>query len=105
MAIVSVNFLATKPLAFSSLDRWSGTVAALIDTMFDPTVGPEEATYIREQWKGKLVVKGIQSVADPRLAVDLGAEGIVFLNHGGRSSAELLSHFHLLPSVVREVGQ
>ena len=98
------NFLTTEPLAFSSLDRWSGTVAALIDTMFDPSVGPEEVTYIRHQWKGKLVVKGIQSVADARLAVDLGADGIVLSNHGGRQLDRAPIPFHLLPSVVREVG-
>lgn len=98
------NFLTTEPLAFSTLDRWSGTVAALIDTMFDPTVGPEEVTYIREHWKGKLVVKGIQSVADAHLAVDLGADGIVLSNHGGRQLDRAPIPFHLLPSVVREVG-
>jgi L-lactate dehydrogenase (cytochrome) len=91
-------------LAFASLDRWSGTVAALIDTMFDPTVGPDEVRFIREQWKGKLVVKGIQSVADARLAVELGADAIVLSNHGGRQLDRAPIPFHLLPSVVREVG-
>ena len=99
-----INFLTTEPLAFASLDRWSGTVADLIDTMFDPTVGPEEVRFIREQWKGKLIVKGIQSVADARLAVDLGADGIILSNHGGRQLDRAPIPFHLLPSVVREVG-
>ncbi len=98
------NFLTTEPLAFASLDRWSGTVAALIDTMFDPSVGPTEVTYIREQWKGKLVLKGIQTVADARRAVELGADGIVLSNHGGRQLDRAPIPFHLLPSVVREVG-
>ena len=39
-----IDFLTTEPLAFASLDRWSGTVAALIDTMFDPTVGPTRSS-------------------------------------------------------------
>jgi L-lactate dehydrogenase (cytochrome) len=99
-----INFLTTEPLAFASLDRWSGTVAALIDTMFDPTVGPDEVRFIREQWKGKLVVKGIQSVADARLAVELGADAIVLSNHGGRQLDRAPIPFHLLPAVVREVG-
>jgi L-lactate dehydrogenase (cytochrome) len=99
-----INFLTTEPLAFASLDRWSGTVAALIDTMFDPTVGPDEVKFIREQWKGKLVVKGIQSVADARLAVELGADAIVLSNHGGRQLDRAPIPFHLLPAVVREVG-
>ncbi|MET4637769.1 alpha-hydroxy acid oxidase [Mycetocola sp. 2940] len=99
-----INFLTTEPLAFASLDRWSGTVAALIDTMFDPTVGPDEVRFIREQWKGKLVVKGIQSVADARLAVELGADAIILSNHGGRQLDRAPIPFHLLPAVVREVG-
>ncbi|UCR88149.1 alpha-hydroxy acid oxidase [Mycetocola spongiae] len=99
-----INFLTTEPLAFASLDRWSGTVAALIDTMFDPTVGPEEVRFIRQQWEGKLVVKGIQSVADARLAVDLGADGIILSNHGGRQLDRAPIPFHLLPKVVAEVG-
>jgi L-lactate dehydrogenase (cytochrome) len=100
-----INFLTTEPLAFASLDRWSGTVAALIDTMFDPTVGPDEVRFIREQWKGKLVVKGIQSVADARLAVELGADAIILSNHGGRQLDRAPIPFHLLPAVIREVGQ
>jgi L-lactate dehydrogenase (cytochrome) len=99
-----INFLTTEPLAFASLDRWSGTVAALIDTMFDPTVGPEEVKFIRSQWKGKLVVKGIQSVKDAQLAVDLGADAIILSNHGGRQLDRAPIPFHLLPSVVKEVG-
>jgi L-lactate dehydrogenase (cytochrome) len=99
-----INFLTTEPLAFASLDRWSGTVAALIDTMFDPTVTPEEVRFIRQQWSGKLVVKGIQSVEDARLAVDLGADGIVLSNHGGRQLDRAPVPFHLLPRVVAEVG-
>lgn len=99
-----VNFLTTEPLSFASLDRWSGTVAALIDTMFDPTVGPEDVRFIRENWKGKLVVKGIQTVADAQLAVDLGADGIILSNHGGRQLDRAPIPFHLLPKVVAEVG-
>ncbi len=63
-----INFLTTEPLAFASLDRWSGTVAELLDTMFDPTVTFEDLAWIREQWPGKLVVKGVQTVADAREA-------------------------------------
>src|SRR5690349_12700242 len=61
-----INFLTTEPLAFASLDRWSGTVAELLDTMFDPTVDFEDLSWIKEQWPGKVVVKGVQNVADAR---------------------------------------
>ena len=52
------NFLTTEPLAFASLDAWSGTVAELLDTMFDPTVTYEDLAWIKEQWPGKLVGQG-----------------------------------------------
>ena len=53
-----INFLTTEPLAFASLDSWSGTVAELLDTMFDPTVTYEDLAWIREQWPGKVVGQG-----------------------------------------------
>lgn len=99
-----INFLTTEPLAFASLDRWSGTVADLLDTMFDPSVTYEDLAWIKQQWPGKLVVKGIQSVEDARQVTDLGADGIVLSNHGGRQLDRAPIPFHLLPNVVREVG-
>ena len=71
-----VNFLTTEPLAFASLDRWSGTVAELLDTMFDPTVTFEDLTWIKAQWPGKVVVKGVQNVDDARRLADLGMDAI-----------------------------
>jgi L-lactate dehydrogenase (cytochrome) len=99
-----INFLTTEPLAFASLDRWSGTVAELLDTMFDPTVDFEDLRWIKEQWPGKVVVKGVQNVADARRLADLGVDGIVLSNHGGRQLDRAPIPFHLLPEVVSEVG-
>jgi L-lactate dehydrogenase (cytochrome) len=99
-----INFLTTEPLAFASLDRWSGTVAELLDTMFDPTVTYDDLAWIKEQWPGKLVVKGIQSLDDARRVTDLGVDGLILSNHGGRQLDRAPIPFHLLPNVVREVG-
>ncbi|MFC4785575.1 alpha-hydroxy acid oxidase [Nocardioides sp. MAHUQ-72] len=99
-----INFLTTEPLAFASLDSWSGTVAELLDTMFDPTVTFEDLAWIREQWPGKVSVKGVQSVADARRLADAGVDAIVLSNHGGRQLDRAPVPFHLLPHVVREVG-
>ncbi len=99
-----INFLTTEPLAFASLDRWSGTVAELLDTMFDPTVDFEDLAWIKEQWPGKVVVKGVQNVADAKRLADLGVDGIILSNHGGRQLDRAPIPFHLLPEVVREVG-
>ncbi|MCD4523488.1 alpha-hydroxy acid oxidase [Nocardioides sp. cx-173] len=99
-----LNFLTTEPLAFASLDAWSGTVADLLDTMFDPTVTFEDLAWIRSQWPGKVSVKGVQSVDDARRLADLGVDAIVLSNHGGRQLDRAPVPFHLLPDVVREVG-
>lgn len=99
-----INFLTTEPLAFASLDRWSGTVAELLDTMFDPTVDFEDLAWIRTQWPGKVVVKGVQNLADARRLADLGVDAITLSNHGGRQLDRAPIPFHLLPEVVREVG-
>lgn len=99
-----IDFLTTEPLAFASLDRWSGTVAELLDTMFDPTVTFEDLAWIKSQWPGKLVVKGIQTVADARAVTDLGVDGIVLSNHGGRQLDRAPIPFHLLPEVAAAVG-
>jgi L-lactate dehydrogenase (cytochrome)/glycolate oxidase len=99
-----LNFLTTEPLAFASLDKWSGTVAELLDTMFDPTVTFEDLAWIRDQWPGKVSVKGVQSVADARRLADLGVDAIVLSNHGGRQLDRAPVPFHLLPQVKAAVG-
>jgi L-lactate dehydrogenase (cytochrome)/glycolate oxidase len=99
-----INFLTTEPLAFASLDSWSGTVAELLDTMFDATVTYEDLAWIREQWPGKVSVKGVQTVDDARRLADAGVDAIVLSNHGGRQLDRAPVPFHLLPSVVEAVG-
>ncbi|WP_072803631.1 alpha-hydroxy acid oxidase [Rhodococcoides yunnanense] len=98
------DFLTTEPLSFASLDRWSGTVGELLDSMFDPTVDFADLRWIRDQWPGKVVVKGIQSVDDAKKVAEIGVDGIVLSNHGGRQLDRAPIPFHLLPEVVREVG-
>jgi L-lactate dehydrogenase (cytochrome)/glycolate oxidase len=98
------NFLTTEPLAFASLDSWSGTVAELLDTMFDPTVTFEDLAWIRHQWPGKIAVKGVQSLPDAVRLAEAGVDAIVLSNHGGRQLDRAPVPFHLLPQVVKEVG-
>lgn len=98
------DLLTTEPLSFASLDRWPGTVAEYLDTMFDPTVTFDDLAWIKSQWPNKLVVKGIQTLDDARAVADLGADGLVLSNHGGRQLDRAPVPFHLLPSVARELG-
>lgn len=99
------DLVTTEPLAFASLNRWSGTVAELLDSMFDPSVTYADLAWLRDQWPGKVVVKGIQSVADAVRVTELGVHGLVLSNHGGRQLDRAPIPFHLLPEVVREVGK
>ncbi|WP_041319809.1 alpha-hydroxy acid oxidase [Mycolicibacter sinensis] len=98
------DLFTTEPLAFASLDRWSGTVAQYMDNMFDPSMTFDDLAWVRSQWPGRFVVKGIQTLADARAVVDLGADGIVLSNHGGRQLDRAPVPFALLPHVAREVG-
>ena len=99
-----IDFLTTEPLAFASLSEWDGTVAELIDTMFDPSVTFDDLRWIREMWSGKLVVKGVQSLDDAVALAALGVDGIVLSNHGGRQLDRAPVPLQLLPAVAREVG-
>jgi L-lactate dehydrogenase (cytochrome) len=99
------NFLTTEPLRFASLTSWKGTVAELLDTMFDPTVSYDDLRWIKDRWPGKLVVKGVQTIDDAKKLADIGVDAITLSNHGGRQLDRAPVPFHLLPHVVREVGR
>ncbi len=97
------NFLTHEPLSFASLSRYSGTVADLINSMFDPTLTFEDLDWLRSVWKGNLVVKGIQTLDDAKKVVDHGADGIILSNHGGRQLDRAPIPLHLLPRVAAEL--
>jgi L-lactate dehydrogenase (cytochrome) len=99
-----IDFLTTEPVHFASFDGWNGTVAELLDTMFDPTVDFDDLQWIKEQWPGAFVVKGVQTLDDAKRVAEIGVDGIVLSNHGGRQLDRAPVPFHLLPEVVREVG-
>jgi len=99
------DFLTTPPLEFASLQSTGGTVGELLDSAMDPSINFDDLQIIRDMWPGKLVVKGVQNLADSRRLADLGVDGIVLSNHGGRQLDRAPIPFHLLPNVVREVGK
>ncbi|MEU1970910.1 alpha-hydroxy acid oxidase [Microbacterium sp. NPDC019599] len=98
------DFLTTPKLEFASLSTTGGTVGELLNAAMDPTISYEDLEVIRGIWPGKIVVKGVQNVEDSKRLVDLGVDGIVLSNHGGRQLDRAPIPFHLLPNVVREVG-
>ena len=98
------DFLTTEPIAFATFEKWDGTVAELLDSMFDPTVNFDDLVWIKDQWPGAVVVKGVQTIDDARRCADLGVDGVLLSNHGGRQLDRAPVPFHLLPRVVREIG-
>jgi L-lactate dehydrogenase (cytochrome) len=71
---------------------------------FEPNVGWDDIAWIRSQWKGSIVVKGVLDAEDARLAVEAGADGIVVSNHGGRQLDGTLSSARALPPIAEAVG-
>ena len=98
------NLLTTEPLTFASLTRWSGTVADLLDTLFDPTMTIADLEWLRSVWDGPLVVKGVQTLIDVERVVDAGADAVVLSNHGGRQLDRGAVPLRLVPEAVASVG-
>ena len=71
---------------------------------FDPTVTWRDLEFIRSEWRGPLIVKGILDAEDAVAAADLGADGIVVSNHGGRQLDGVPSTARALPPIVDKVG-
>lgn len=73
-------------------------------TQLNPRLGWQDMEHIRRRWPGKLVLKGILCVEDAQRSVDIGADGIVLSNHGGRQLDSSVSGVELLPAVSAEFG-
>jgi L-lactate dehydrogenase (cytochrome) len=71
---------------------------------FDPSVTWKDLDWVREQWNGKLVIKGVLDVEDARIAADLGADGLVVSNHGGRQLDGTPATARALPEIAAAVG-
>ena len=77
---------------------------AFIADQFDPSVTWEDIAWLRSQWKGPILIKGVMSADDARAAIDVGADGVVVSNHGGRQLEGVASSISKLPEVVAAVG-
>ncbi|MDP3860562.1 MAG: alpha-hydroxy acid oxidase [Phaeovulum sp.] len=81
----------------SSLNAWTSE-------QFDPRLDWSKIARIRDQWGGKLILKGILDADDARIAADFGADAIIVSNHGGRQLDGALSAIRKLPEIVAAVG-
>jgi (S)-mandelate dehydrogenase len=73
--------------------------------MFEATIRWDDITWIRQLWRGRLLIKGVLSVGDAERAAALGCDGIVLSNHGGRQLDYCVAPIEVLPQIVRAVGQ
>jgi isopentenyl diphosphate isomerase/L-lactate dehydrogenase-like FMN-dependent dehydrogenase len=80
-----------------SLSSWT-------NEQFDPRLSWEDVAWVKAQWGGKLILKGIQDVEDAKLAVQSGADALVVSNHGGRQLDGAQSSIEALPAIVAAVG-
>jgi L-lactate dehydrogenase (cytochrome) len=77
---------------------------AWIQDNFDPSVTWKDLSRIRDAWSGPLIIKGILDAEDATMAAQLGADGVVVSNHGGRQLDGVPSSVKALPSIVQAVG-
>jgi L-lactate dehydrogenase (cytochrome) len=75
-----------------------------LDTQFDPTVTWRDIGWLREQWAGRLLIKGVMCEEDALAALDAGADGVVVSNHGGRQLEGVSSTIARLPGIAAAVG-
>ena len=80
------------------------TLSHWTHSQFDPKLSWSDVAWIKEQWGGPLVIKGILDVEDAKAAVDTGADAIIISNHGGRQLDGAHSSISMLPRIVDAVG-
>jgi len=80
------------------------TLSQWIGSQFDPSVSWRDIAWVRDLWRGPLLVKGILDAEDAHLAVSAGVDAIVVSNHGGRQLDGASSAISVLPEVVEAVN-
>lgn len=102
--------LGGRPHDLGNISAYRGQTTGLADYIgwlgvnFDPTIGWRDLEWIRESWKGSMIIKGVLDPGDARDAVRFGADGIVVSNHGGRQLDGALSSARALPAIAQAVG-
>ncbi len=112
-----LDFLRNEPIVFSnvavSAERLGNTtehgssavsLAAYINSQFDPRLSWDDVAWIRSEWDGPVILKGIQSVADAKIAASEGIEAIALSNHGGRQLDTSPAIVDLVAPVADAVG-
>ncbi len=107
------RFIRSEPIRFANVTG-SGTgtgdgstavsLSDYINAQFDPDLSWDDVTWLQSIWKGPIVIKGIQTVADARLAADSGVAAVMLSNHGGRQLDSAPAPIDLVAPVADAVG-
>jgi isopentenyl diphosphate isomerase/L-lactate dehydrogenase-like FMN-dependent dehydrogenase len=98
------NLLTTAPLEFATFRNFNKPLSEIAAKVFDPAVTFEDVKWLRTVWKGKLIIKGIQTVSDAVELTKIGVDAIVLSNHGGRQLDRSVVPLELLPQVRSAIG-
>jgi isopentenyl diphosphate isomerase/L-lactate dehydrogenase-like FMN-dependent dehydrogenase len=99
-------------MTFANLEGWEGLGGAkgvlklgrIMGELIDPSLTWDALKWLRANWKGRLIVKGVLHPDDARQAIDCGADGLVVSNHGGRQLNNAASPLHVLPNIRAAVS-
>jgi L-lactate dehydrogenase (cytochrome) len=105
-------FVRAEPILFANVTGGRNpedgseavSLAEHVARQFDPTISWNDVAWLREQWGGPLIIKGIQTVEDAKLAADAGVEAIALSNHGGRQLDSAPAPLELVAPVADAVG-
>jgi len=102
--------LRGKPMTLGTMDPHVAAASdpdafrKWIDAQFDPRITWDDVAWVRDRWQGRLLLKGILDADDAERCVEVGADGMVVSNHGGRQLDGVSSTARKLPEIVRAVG-
>jgi L-lactate dehydrogenase (cytochrome) len=108
----TLDFVRAEPIRFANVvGRAVGdgadavSLSDYINTQFDPALSWRDVEWLRSIWRGPIVLKGIQTVEDARLAAEAGVAAIALSNHGGRQLDCAPAPLDLVPAVADAVGE
>ena len=106
------DFLRSEPIQFANVKGSSivgdgstpVTLSDYINSQFDPALSWDDVEWFRENWSGLVMIKGVQTVEDAKIAAAMGLDGVILSNHGGRQLDYAPSPIDLVAPVTDAVG-
>ena len=105
---------ATPPVGCRAFATWRGAsrprrpvrwaAAPCIPPLMDASISWDDVGWMRELWRGKFLLKGVLDARDAEQAAQLGVDGLVISNHGGRQLDHCVTALQVLPEIARAVG-